>query len=209
MGIYGYGYGSRAGGEDYAAARPGCEVRTLMASARIPGRIGQEAQCESVLGTARLRYTLYTTELRENGYSAKNRPNVQQRLIATAQPVTGMSDAFRSDQLLEAQVVNPSDESLGSVHDLIMNPETGKVAYIVISSGGLFGIGASYSAVPWEDFKASANADLLVLDTKRAVLAASPQGGDKQFTSHNGFEAQKEKVNSYWAAHVKFASIQN
>jgi sporulation protein YlmC with PRC-barrel domain len=210
MGVYGlgYGFGARVGAE-FAAARPGYEVRTLMASARILARIGEEKQCQSVLGAARSRYVLYTTELHDSGYSTKNRPDRHQQLIATAQPVTGMNDSFRSDQLLESQIVSPNDEKLGSVHDLIMSPDTGKVAYVIISSGGLFGIGASYSAVPWGDFKASPNANLLVLDTTRAVIAASPQGGDKQFSKGGGFEAQKQKIDSYWSAHVKLATAQN
>lgn len=212
---YGYGYGMMTGGRatgatsDYMTARPGYEVRTLIASANILAQTGQEQTCENVLASARTVYTRYAAELHERGVPWADQPGWRQRQIATAQPVTGKDVSFRSDQLLDADVVNPGDDTLGSVHDLVTSPQTGKIAYVIMSRGGLFGIDASYTPVPWGAFKATPNGSLLVLDTTKAVLTAAPQGRGDQFTKAGEFTAESQKVESYWTLHVKLASAQD
>jgi len=217
MGGYGYGYGygmmtgGRATGADggYTTARPGYEVRTLIASANILARTGQEQSCQSVLASAQKVYTRYAADLHDRGVPSADQPGWRQRQIAAAQPVTGKDVSFRSDQLLDADVVNPGNETLGSMHDLVTNPQTGKIAYVVMSRGGLFGFDASYTPVPWGDFKATQNGSLLVLDTTKSVLTAAPQGRGDQFTRAGQFDAESQKVDAYWTSHVKLASAVN
>ncbi len=214
MGAYGYGYGMMTAGRPigatggYATARPGYEIRTLVASANILANTGNKQACESVLASARTVYTRYAADLHDRGVSWADQPGWRQREIAAAQPVMGKDVSFRYDQLLDADVVNPGNEALGSVHDLVTDPQTGKIAYVVISRGGLFGIGASYTPVPWNDFKAASNGSLLVLDTTKTVVAAAPQGRGDQFTKAGQFDAESQKIEAYWTAHVKLASVQ-
>jgi sporulation protein YlmC with PRC-barrel domain len=209
---YGYGYDRLPGGSgapgpgSYATARPGYDIRILVSSANILARAGNKQGCEEVLASARTLYTRYASDLHDRGMTFADRPDRQQRQITAAQSVVGQDSAFRYDRLIEADVVSPKDEALGSVQDLVTNPQTGKIAYVVISSGGLFGIDASHTPVPWNAFKASSNGSLLVLDTTKAVLAAAPQGRGDQFTKAGQFDAESQKVEAYWAAHVKLAS---
>jgi len=60
----------------------------------------------------------------------------RQEEIAGAQPVTNNSNSFRSDQLLGTDVQTLQNEALGSVGDLVLSPQTGKIAYLVIASSG-------------------------------------------------------------------------
>ena len=209
---YGYGYGMGVGGHpmggvgSYATARPGYDIRTLVASANILAQAGKKQACESVLAEARTLYTSYAADLHGRGISWTGQPNGEKQQIAEAQPVAGKDTAFRYDQLINADVVNSGDVSLGSVQDLVMDPQTGKIAYVVISRGGLFGIDASHTPVPWSAFKASPNGSLLVLDTTKAILAAAPQGRGDQFTKTGQFDAESQKVDTYWTAHVKLVS---
>ncbi len=209
MGGYGYGYGMPLGNmpagnaAGYGSARPGYEIRTLMASATILAQMGQEQECQTVLATTRSIDKRYESDLHARGVRSADMPGWQQRQIAAAVPVVGADASFRSDQLLDTDLVSPGDETLGSVHDLVLNPHTGKIAYLIISRGGLFGIGASYVPVPWGAVKAAPNASMLVLDTTKAAMSAAPQVSDNEFSASGQFDQESQKVDAYWASRVK------
>jgi sporulation protein YlmC with PRC-barrel domain len=208
IGGYGYGYDYPMGGYPsgtaaaYQNMRPGYEVRTLLASANILGQAGQQATCEAVLGTTRDVYKRYAAELHGMGVSMADGPGWQQRQIAAAVPVTGQTTAFRSDQLLDTDVRSPKNEALGSVHDLVMDPKTGKIAYLIIARGGIFGFDREYVPIPWGDFKATPSVSLLVLDTNKAAMEAAPQVTDDQFTAPGKFDQEGQKVDAYWKTHL-------
>ena len=209
MGGYGYGYGMPMGSmpagnaAGYGSARPGYEIRTLVASATVLAQMGQEQECQTVLATSRTIYTRYEADLRARGIRSADMPGWRQRQIAAAVPVIGADASFRSDQLLDTDVVSPGDETLGSVHDLVLDPRTGKIAYLILSRGGLFGIDASYVPVPWGAIKAAPNASLLVLDTTKAAMRAAPLVSDHQFSDSGQFDQESQKVDTYWGSRVK------
>jgi sporulation protein YlmC with PRC-barrel domain len=120
--------------------------------------------------------------------------------IATAQPVTSTTVSIRSDELLGTDVRDQKDEALGSFDDLVMSPRTGKIAYLVISRGGIFGIGEKYVPIPWDDFKITQNANLLVLDATKAGMDGAPQMSGEKFTTAGHFDQESQKVDAYWVA---------
>jgi sporulation protein YlmC with PRC-barrel domain len=86
----------------------------------------------------------------------------RQLQIAVAQPVTSTNTSFRSDELVGTDVRSPQNEALGSVEDVVISPQTGKIAYLVIARSGIFGFDEKYVPVSWEDLKMSPNVKLLV-----------------------------------------------
>lgn len=209
---YGYGYASMGGGlgsvqaaspsSRYQRARPGYEVRTLIASAKIVAQRGDGQACESLLGTARGLYTTYAEDLRKGKVPTVNMSAWRRHQIDTAVAVTGADLAFRADQLLGAGVVNPKGEDLGSVDDIMMDAQTGKIGYLVLSRGGIFGFGENYVPVPWEDFKAAPGNKLFVLASTTSTMDNAPKvKGDWNF-QQDAFAAQSQKVNAYWAANL-------
>jgi hypothetical protein len=131
MGDYGLGYGMQEGGipakgtTGYRDARPGYDVRTLIAAANILARGGHQQACEDVLATTRDTDKLYVADLKSGKAPTADGPGWQQQQIAAAQPVTAKDTSFRSDQLIGIDVLNPQSTALGSVDDIVMSPQTG------------------------------------------------------------------------------------
>lgn len=211
--MYGYGYGANMAAPTmamasapgsvtgYWRARPGYEVRTLLAAAQIMGQRGQQASCQALLGETRATYGRYAESMRSGHAPRDNALVSRQEQLAAAKPVDGQDVSYRSDQLIGTEVLNPKGETLGSVDDMVFSPQTGKIAYLVIGRGGLFGINEKYVPVPWADFKATAGAKTLVLDTTKAVMSAAPQVKEDKFSAEGDFNKQSQLVNAYWSAH--------
>ena len=217
LGGSGYGYGypmmgygfdppmmegrPEATGMGYQNARPGYELRTLVAAANILAQQGQQQPCEDVLATTRQIYKVYVADMHSGKMPTADVQSWRQQQIAAAQPVT-TNTPFRSDELVGTEVRGPQNEALGSVEDLVMSPQKGKIAYVVIARGGIFGIDEKYVPVPWEDFKIAPNLRLLVLGTTKAVLDTAPQASKEQFATPGQFEQISQKVDAYWKTHL-------
>jgi len=186
----------------YDQARPGYEIRVLLASAAILAQSGQAHACEQVLATTRAIYARYAAGLHDRGMRPGDQSAWQQSEIAAALPVTAGTLPYRSDQLIDSGVRSADDTSLGSIHDLITNPDTGKIAYIVIARGGVFGIGQSYVPVPWEDFKSAPHMHFRVLDSTASVMSAAPKFDDSEFSQAGAFAQKSKQVDAYWVAHL-------
>jgi len=184
----------------YLGARQGYELRTLVASANILAQRGYQQPCEDVLSATRDVYKIYLASMQSGG--VQTMASREQQQIAAAQPVTANAAAFRSAELIGADVRNKKNEALGSVHDLVFTPKSGTLAYVVIGRGGFFGIDEKYVPVPWEDFKVTPNMSLLVLDIGKNVMDDAPQVKDDQLATSGQFDQESQKVDAYWKAHL-------
>jgi sporulation protein YlmC with PRC-barrel domain len=208
--MYGYMFGERgvmlpsatAATVTELHARPGYEIRTLMASANIMAQHGQQAACEALLAVTRAIYKDYAADLHKQGVAKSDKTGWQNHLLAAAQPVSASTAPFRSDQLIGTDVITPHNESLGTVDDIVVSPRSGKVIYLVISHGGPLGIAKEYVPVPWEDFKVTPGATLMVLDSSRNTLDAGPQVKQDQFSANDDFAEESRKVDDYWKSHL-------
>lgn len=205
-GDYGDGYTAGASppkqASDYRNARPGYEIRILLQSANILAQNGQQQGCEDILDTTRAIYKVYVTDMQQRGLRPVDDPGWRKKAIAAARPVTSEHTSFRSDELLDTAVSNTKDESLGSVDDLVTSPKTGKLAYLVIARGGIFGFDKKYVPVPWDAFKVTAGMKLLVLDTTKAAMETAPEVTHDQPLTPAQYDQESQKVDAYWASRL-------
>ena len=71
-------------------------------------------------------------------------------------------------------VYNRSDQRLGSIHSVMIEKQSGKVAYAVLSFGGIFGLGEHFHPVPWEVLNYDVGLDAYVVDLTREQLESAP-----------------------------------
>jgi sporulation protein YlmC with PRC-barrel domain len=63
-----------------------------------------------------------------------------------------------------SRVVNVKEENLGKIEEVMIDPEHGRIAYVVLSFGGLLGMGNKLFAIPWESFEYNRGDYILRLD---------------------------------------------
>ncbi|QIV96323.1 PRC-barrel domain protein [Allofrancisella inopinata] len=80
--------------------------------------------------------------------------------------------------LIGDKVVNYDGENLGEVKEIMLNTETGEVAYIVVSFGGFLGIGDKLFAIPLTAFEIDTANKQFKLDKSKEDLEKAP-GFDK------------------------------
>jgi sporulation protein YlmC with PRC-barrel domain len=76
------------------------------------------------------------------------------------------------------RVLNAAGEDLGNVDEIMLDLPTGRVAYAVLSFGGVLGMGNTLFAVPWNALTVNEDEQCFVLDVDKRTLETAP-GFDK------------------------------
>ena len=81
-------------------------------------------------------------------------------------------NVFRSGSVIGIPVQTPDHKKLGEIQEVVIDVETGRVAYAVLCFGGFFGFGDKFFAVPWEEFSLVHDESemFFVVDTTREKL---------------------------------------
>jgi sporulation protein YlmC with PRC-barrel domain len=80
-----------------------------------------------------------------------------------------------STALVGTDVKNRFGENLGTVKDVVIDMQAGRVAYLVLAFGGIFGIGDKYFAMPFEAFKVDSVDEKLILNIDKDQLLNAPE----------------------------------
>ncbi|WP_298829559.1 PRC-barrel domain-containing protein [uncultured Piscinibacter sp.] len=83
-----------------------------------------------------------------------------------------------ANTLLGNDVCNKDGEDLGEIKEFMIDMASGKVAYAVLSFGGLLGLGDTLFAVPWAALALDSENKRSTLDVPKEVLKDAP-GFDK------------------------------
>ena len=71
-------------------------------------------------------------------------------------------------------VVNRAGEKLGKIEELMLDLEKGRVAYAVLSFGGILGMGEKLFAIPFEALKLDASREHFTLDVDKNKMQNAP-----------------------------------
>lgn len=130
-----------------------------------------------------------------------------------ALPSTGAVDPGLVSNLTNFQVVNQQNQQLGTAKDLVLNLDTKKVDYIVLSVGGFLGIGSADIPVPWDAFEMNGSSVMsgtsgsqpnsLTLNVSKNVISQAPQLDTSAMPEINqSSPGWDSKYKSYWQSQL-------
>jgi sporulation protein YlmC with PRC-barrel domain len=80
----------------------------------------------------------------------------------------------KASDVIGTSVVDPKDESLGEIKELVIDPSTGRVSYAVVSFGGFLSMGEKLFAIPFSTFKHNVTTNKYVLNVSKEHLKEAP-----------------------------------
>ena len=189
-----------AGPGGFGVRAPGYQIRTLYAAGNVLAHRGEEEACRAVLTELRAAYDDYVGQLQEADIKPGAITSWRRARIAAAQPVTELQGRgiISIDDVTGMEVRNLDDEHLGSVDDIIFDPESGAVSYAVIARGGFLAIGEDYVAVPWQQFAIAPGLKVLVLEVSEEQLAQAPEIDPERFADPQVFTDSEEQTEAFW-----------
>ena len=111
-----------------------------------------------------------------------------------------MQRVLPADSLTGDKVVNRQKEDLGTVQHLMIDLDKGRVAYAVLSFGGVLGFGDKLFAIPWSALKLDTEERQFILDVDKKLLEGAPgfdkdhwpnmadRAWDAELSKHYGFQ---------------------
>ena len=84
------------------------------------------------------------------------------------------SRLISADKVEGTAVYNPAGEKIGKIENIMIDKQSGKVAYAVMSFGGFLGIGDKYYPLPWSMLKYDTRLGGYVVNLDKKVLEGAP-----------------------------------
>lgn len=94
-------------------------------------------------------------------------------------------------------VMNKAGEDLGKIEELMIDLESGRVAYAVLSFGGFLKMGEKLFAVPFKALRLDAERNRFVLDVPKEKLQNAP-GFDKNNWPTTADRKWGSEIHSYY-----------
>jgi len=111
--------------------------------------------------------TKIETKIKTDRYAPRNESEIRSD--------HGLRPCNKASALLGMEVKNNTNEKLGEVKDLVLDPQSGRIQYAVLAVGGFLGIGEKLLAVPMSALHPSATEERkLVMNASRERIAQAP-----------------------------------
>jgi len=102
-----------------------------------------------------------------------------------------------AETLIGDSVVNAQEEDLGDIKEIMLDMQTGQVAYAVLAFGGFLGIGEKLFAVPWQALHLDTVNKRMVLNIDKERLKQAP-GFDKDAWPNMGDVGWASSVHGFY-----------
>jgi sporulation protein YlmC with PRC-barrel domain len=181
---------------------PSYQIRGLLTGARILAVRGNQQACDATLAELDEIYDEFVQQAQTAGIEPDTVLNWRQESLLAAQPVEQFDLAgLNVDDITGTDIRNPRDEHLGTVDDVLVDPD-GSILYLIVSRGGFLGIGEEHVAIPWEGLQATPGLNTFVLEVDESVMEEAPRVDADRFVLPEVFEERRQDIDAYWQQHT-------
>ena len=110
---------------------------------------------------------------------------------------TGHTSAIRASKVIGTTVKDSSGERIGEVEDMVLDKQSNKILFGVVSAGGVLGIGEKYHPVPWAALDYDKSEDAYVINLTKDQLKAAPADTLDELTRNDG-QAYLDRAFDYY-----------
>jgi sporulation protein YlmC with PRC-barrel domain len=138
----------------------------------------------------------------------ENRPDVSvaslldtggARVVGGTQSGGPGPNVLAANSLIGESIINTHGETLGSLADIMLDLESGRIAYAVMTVGGVLGLGNRLFAIPWTALTLDADSRHFLVDIAKERIADAP-GFDKNHWPAMADYQWAENVHFYYKA---------
>jgi len=96
---------------------------------------------------------------------------------------TGAATLLTVSEIKGSTVRNRQREEIGDIDELLIEPDSGRVRFAILSVGGFLGLGSTRVAVPWSAFEITPQGGRItyMLDATRDRLEKAPRVESKNY----------------------------
>jgi hypothetical protein len=102
-----------------------------------------------------------------------------------------------AESLIGDKVINLQGEDLGKIEEIMIEMESGKVDYAVLSFGGIMGMGDKLFAIPWHLLRLDPENRQFILNVDKERLKTAP-GFDKNNWPRMADPEWSREINSFY-----------
>lgn len=99
--------------------------------------------------------------------------------------------------IMDDEVVNAQNEKIATIEDLMLDVETGRTRFAVLSSGGFLGIGENFVAIPYDLLRVDFENERCVLDVPKDRFENAPTFDRNDWPDFSDPEVQ-ERIRNHW-----------
>lgn len=187
-------------GEVVGVDAPRYQIRALYGAGRVLAHRGDNEGCEYIVAKMNEVYDSYSQQLQDAGVDPTAVTTWRQEQLALAEPLASDngSTRYRVDNIIGTDVRNTEDENLGSVSDVVFDPESGTAAYVIVARGGFLGMGEDHYAIPWDELRATPGLGTLVVDRTEAELEQAPAVDLDRFRNPETLMDERRTTDEFW-----------
>lgn len=115
------------------------------------------------------------------------------------------SPVLSGTSIIGDDVKNAQGENLGDIKDLMIDLDSGRIEYAVLSFGGFLGMGDKYFAVPWSALSVDQEDKCMILNLDKETLESAP-GFDKDEWPNFADASFRDSIYGHYGVRYKRAA---